>query len=337
MNLPITDEFGFYEVRFESIGGLGAHVAGQIIAEAIVFRMGFNAAHFSSYGSEKKGSPIKSFIRICSADQEIRRSSPVETPHIIVVFHDALLANAAVLAGLRQGGSLIINTVKSLAQLKPFLGGAMEIADIYTLDALSIAVEEKSRVNTALMGAVCKVSGFLDLKSATQVLAEKFEKKHPKAVEPNRRTIQRGFDEVKLLTRASATVKKGELGLDVARPGPLYGYKTAPIGGVIIDPGNTILNDMSASRVGFLPQYHRDKCIHCGLCDLACPDHCFVWETQRDEKGTEVVRLQGIDYLYCKGCMRCVDSCPSVALTKEREQEGWAQANRVEAFPEISK
>ena len=45
----------FFEIRFESIGGLGAHAAGQVIAAAAVLRMGLNGSHFSSYGSEKKG------------------------------------------------------------------------------------------------------------------------------------------------------------------------------------------------------------------------------------------------------------------------------------------
>jgi Pyruvate/2-oxoacid:ferredoxin oxidoreductase gamma subunit len=44
------------EIRFESIGGLGAHGASQILASAAVLRVGLNAARFSSYDSEKKGS-----------------------------------------------------------------------------------------------------------------------------------------------------------------------------------------------------------------------------------------------------------------------------------------
>ena len=58
--LPNTE--GFFEVRFESIGGLGAHAAGMVLATAAVVRMGLNGAHFSSYGSEKKGSLVRSFV-----------------------------------------------------------------------------------------------------------------------------------------------------------------------------------------------------------------------------------------------------------------------------------
>jgi len=57
-----------FELRLESIGGLGAHAAGQVLATAAVLRMGFNGAHFSSYGSEKKGSRVLSFVRLGPAD-----------------------------------------------------------------------------------------------------------------------------------------------------------------------------------------------------------------------------------------------------------------------------
>ena len=80
VSLPGADDDGFFGIRFESIGGLGAHLAGKILAGAGVLRQGLNGAHFSSYGSEKKGSPVKSFVRFCPADQELRTSSPIETP-----------------------------------------------------------------------------------------------------------------------------------------------------------------------------------------------------------------------------------------------------------------
>ena len=45
--LPGAGDDGFFGIRFESIGGLGAHLAGQILAEAGVLRQGLNGAHFS--------------------------------------------------------------------------------------------------------------------------------------------------------------------------------------------------------------------------------------------------------------------------------------------------
>ena len=86
VTLPYPERW--FELRFESIGGLGAHAAGQVLASAAVLRMGLNGAHFSSYGSEKKGSLIRSFVRIGDGGRPLRTSAPIETPDAVVVFHD---------------------------------------------------------------------------------------------------------------------------------------------------------------------------------------------------------------------------------------------------------
>ena len=87
----LPDPSGFFEIRFESIGGLGAHAAGQILARAAVLKMNLNGSHFSSYGSEKKGSVVRSYIRLTAADKPIRTSAPIDSPDVIVVFHGALM------------------------------------------------------------------------------------------------------------------------------------------------------------------------------------------------------------------------------------------------------
>jgi formate hydrogenlyase subunit 6/NADH:ubiquinone oxidoreductase subunit I len=46
-----------------------------------------------------------------------------------------------------------------------------------------------------------------------------------------------------------------------------------------------------------------------------------------------VVRLQGIDYRYCKGCLKCTDVCPTNSLNEQREEEGYAEAHRVPHYP----
>lgn len=334
--LPVVDEYGFYEIRFDSIGGLGAHLAGQIMGEAAAIKMDLNALHFSSYGSEKKGSPIKSFLRFAEGDREIRSCSPVERPQMVAVFHDALLRVPGSLAGLRDKGVLIINSRKSLDELRAF--GLPETCYIYLIDALTIAIEEKSRVNTAMMGAVTQASGFLDEKAMLAQLTETFAKKHPSAVKGNEKAFLRGCKELKLVAEPDPN-KNGQPDAKPKRVVARFGYKNAPIGGVITQASGTVMKDVSSSREGFLPVFDSEKCVHCGLCDLVCPDQCFVWKLE--ERGAEGkpprVKLQGIDYNYCKGCMRCVDSCPSGALIKEKEEEGYAKKHRTPLFPEVKK
>src|SRR3989338_11125726 len=129
----------FFEIRFESLGGLGGHAAGQVLATAAVVRMGLNGAHFSSYGSEKKGSLVRSFVRLGPAERPIRTSAPVETPDAIVVFHAALLHNPATLAGLRRDGIFIYNAPP--VSVPPELAALPRTARAVRVDALRIAVE----------------------------------------------------------------------------------------------------------------------------------------------------------------------------------------------------
>jgi len=116
------------------------------------------------------------------------------------------------------------------------------------------------------------------------------------------------------------------------RPSPVLGYETAPIGGVIPYPGNTVSNDLSASRTGWMPLFTEKECIHCGLCATVCPDFCLVWTHEMDAGEAPKIRLKGVDYQYCKGCMRCIETCPTEAMTRVTETPGLADQLRVPLF-----
>jgi pyruvate ferredoxin oxidoreductase gamma subunit len=112
-------------MRFESIGSLGANLAGQLLSQAAVLGQGLNGAHFSSYGSEKKGLPVKPYVRLCSPDREVRTSSPVEIPHLLAIFHYCLLKAERAVSGLfpdsiPQIAELDFNPVKVMPRGKGY-------------------------------------------------------------------------------------------------------------------------------------------------------------------------------------------------------------------------
>ena len=321
--IPGAGADGFFGVRFESIGGLGAHLAGQILAEAAVLGCGLNGSHFSSYGSEKKGSPVRSFVRLCPAGRAIRRSDPIERPQVVVCFHEALAVSGT--AGLEPGGTVVVNTPAEADAMRARLG--LRAATVGVVDGLRIAVEESTRVNSAMLGAAARVCAFVDRDTIRRTLADRLGRRYPQLVEANLRTFDRGFEE--LVLQPGEDVDEEARPPD--RPTPAFGYLEAPLGGTIDEPGNSAVRDLSISREGFVPSLDLAKCVHCGLCDVVCPDLCFVWETEDD-----AVRLRGIDYRYCKGCRKCVDTCPTGALTEIREEPGWAEEHRVALFPELT-
>ncbi|MBI4198552.1 MAG: 2-oxoacid:acceptor oxidoreductase family protein [Chloroflexi bacterium] len=328
--LPQTDNQGFFGIRLESIGGLGAHVAGQILAEAGVLRMGLNGANFSSYGSEKKGSPVKAYVRFCAAEQEVRTSSPVDRPHLVAVFHEGLVRTEPVLWGLLPEGAIIVNSLRSPSQVWDGLG--RPAAKVGAVNALAIAVEESSRVNTVMLGAVARASGFIKPEAVKEVIQATLGERYPQLLASNLRAFDRGFAELALedFSHAAAAVPQ-----NYARHAPPFGYLDAPLGGAVMNPGNTALKDLSVSRNGFLPAFHRERCVDCALCDLVCPDFCFVWAVERKADGLEAIRLKGIDYQFCKGCLKCIDACPTLALSTEREEEGYAERHSVPLFPHL--
>ena len=246
--VPGAGADGFFSIRFESIGGLGAHLAGQILAEAVVLRQGLNGSQFSSYGSEKKGTPVKSFLRFCATDREIRTSSPVESPQVVAVFHEALAHSGIVAAGLGPTGTIVVNTVSTPDAVRELLG--LRAGTVTVVDALGIAVEEGTRPNMAMLGAVVRTCPFVDPDAVRETMRATFARRYAHLVDANIATFDRGYKELKRATyRAAAGEEPGA----PTRAAPSFGYLEAPIGGTILDPGNSIVKNMTTSRTGFLP------------------------------------------------------------------------------------
>lgn len=317
---PKTNELGFYEMRFESVGGLGANLAGQLLAQSLVLKQGFNGAHFSSYGSEKKGSPVKSYVRVCSPDREVRTSSPVEKPHLLAIFHDCLLKVEGITSGLYPDSTVVINSSDPIDEVRLREQAGLTSGTLGVVNALDIAVQENTRINTAILGAIVRLTGFIDPQAVKDVIADSFSTRYPHLVKPNLRTFERGYEEVIVKTFSYDSRFEAKPLEPHKRYVHALGYANAPIGGVIINPGNTVNKDLSASRQGIFPLYHRDLCIDCGLCTQTCPDYVFVWERGVDKKGQPAMVLKGPNLQYCKGCLKCVEICPVAALTEECER-----------------
>ncbi len=313
--LPTVHDNGCFEIRLESIGGLGANVCGKLLGELGADKLGFNAASFSSYGSEKRGSPVKAFVRWAAPGREIRVSSPILHPHVLGLFHEAMAGKLPVTAGVTEKTRIVLNTAASPQDARDHL--RLPAGILLCVDAQRIAMEQKTRVNMVMLGAVAKATGFVELEPVLSIVKETLGKKYPEQLERNLSGVRAGYE----AAEETAFPLDGKYPLeDRMEEEARWGYENAPLGGVNPLIGSLVSNDVSASRQGYLPLFLPEKCIHCGQCDSTCPDMVFQF-APGEYRGKPAYVNTGLDYHHCKGCLRCVEICPTAALVRGLEAE----------------
>lgn len=142
------------EVRLHGRGGQGTVVGIKILADAVILGGGWVQA-FPDFGVERRGSPVTAFIRI--DDQEIFLRSKIYNPDHLVILDSTLINVVKVTEGLKEGGTILINSPKPPGAFS-FDGNFK----VMTTDATRIAINYKLGsaaspiVNTAILGAVIK-------------------------------------------------------------------------------------------------------------------------------------------------------------------------------------
>ena len=145
------------EIRLHGRGGQGVVKASQLVVKAAVAD-GIHGQFIPFFGVERKGSPVFGYLRL--SDRVIRRKMQVYTPDILVIMDDTLIGMPETYAGLKPGGTVIINTTKSMEEL----GLPEETGIIARVDATGISekIIGKNVPNTPVLGAFVKVTGLVD-------------------------------------------------------------------------------------------------------------------------------------------------------------------------------
>ncbi|MBI0583691.1 MAG: 2-oxoacid:acceptor oxidoreductase family protein [Methanomassiliicoccus sp.] len=181
------------EIRWHGRGGQGVVTANEILAGAALEEGKYMKA-FPEFGPERMGAPIRAFARI--SEEPIKVHSQVYFPDYVIVLDPTLIGNVNVLEGLRKEGSLVANYPDGKESLRRALGTDL---DVHAVNATKIALETvgKPLANTAMLGALVKVSGMLELDSVMKELRSKLGGKLPeKVVEKNVLSVQRAYEEV---------------------------------------------------------------------------------------------------------------------------------------------
>ncbi len=90
------------------------------------------------------------------------------------------------------------------------------------------------------------------------------------------------------------------------------GWRELPIGGMILDAGNSVEYDTGAWRT-YCPVLDTEKCNRvCLQCWICCPDSSII---VKDGK------FEGFDLMHCKGCGICAHECPAKAINMVEEKK----------------
>lgn len=159
------------EVRFHGRGGQGAVVASEILATAL-FKEGKFVQAFPAFGVERRGAPVMAFLRFDSVP--IRRRCQIYEPDHVVVLDPTLLSAVDVTAGLKPDGSILINSEappESFSALQKFLVATVPAGEIAV--AHKLGTRTNPIVNTAILGAFARLTGFVSLETLLEAIAEK--------------------------------------------------------------------------------------------------------------------------------------------------------------------
>jgi len=183
------------EIRWHARAGQGAVTASKLVAETALLQGRYMQA-MPEYGPERTGAPLKAFTRVC--DEPIEVHNNINNPDIIVVLDDTLLDVIDVTEGIKDDGTIIINTILSLEDARKALGVPASVK-IAVIDATGIALDTIKRdiPNTPVVGALSKVTGIISVDAVRDRLIEMFGKKFSKEmIDANLTSLQRAYEEV---------------------------------------------------------------------------------------------------------------------------------------------
>ena len=273
------------EVRFHGRGGQGAVLASELLAYA-AFEDGKIPQSFPFFGVERRGAPVTAYTRV--DDRPIGLRTSITEPDVVVVLDPGLLRAVPVADGLKPGGLLLANS-----RLPPEALHVPVSVRTATVDAATIARAHHLGsptmpiVNTAVLGAVARVTGIVSL----EALGRAIDAMVPAQPAENRAATANGFQMVpsgKMTVRISRSVPPPVI--DPAVP--------LPEGPEAAVPSRTI---HTATWRTLTPQIHLDRCTKCNFCWKFCPDNAIGF----DSVGYPVIHLE-----FCKGCGICAEECP---------------------------
>jgi 2-oxoacid:acceptor oxidoreductase gamma subunit (pyruvate/2-ketoisovalerate family) len=139
------------------------------------------------------GAPVTAFTRISS--EPIRLHCAVYSPNVVAVLDPTLLKSVNVVDGLSDsGGDIVVNTKADHAEIRTQLGSHK--GKLWTVPATEISIKILGMpiTNTAMLGAVARVTGIVSMGTVENMVKGRF---RPDVAEKNYAVVKEAYEEVK--------------------------------------------------------------------------------------------------------------------------------------------
>lgn len=181
------------EIRIHGRGGQGVVLASEMFVDALI-REGRYAASFPFFGFERRGAPVVGFVRF--HDSPIRQKDQIYHPDAVVVMDSTLFKAVDVYQGLKPGGILVLNENKDPEELSIHPG----VQKAGFVDATRISMETIRTFipNTAMLGALCKTTGWVELSSLVKAVSDGMDRR---ILKKNLQIMERAYEETRVYER----------------------------------------------------------------------------------------------------------------------------------------
>ncbi len=199
MSQRIGGIFILLEIRFHGRGGQGVVTSADVLAVA-AFKEGFYTLSFPTFGAEKRGTPVASFLRV--SDRPVVLRDEIYEPDYVVVLDPTVMESVNVVSGLKEGGFVVANYPRE-KELEEKLG-----VKVFAINATKLAMEYLGRpiTNTVMVGAFAGLTGLVRLETLRETILEWFSKKGEEIANKNADLVEKAYrmleerrDEVKEL------------------------------------------------------------------------------------------------------------------------------------------
>jgi len=181
---------GITEFRWHGRGGQGVVTSNQMLGKAALAE-GFYIQAFPEFGPERTGAPVRAFLRI--SDKPIQIYAQVYKPDVVVCIDPTLLDVVNPAEGLKEEGTLVLNTDKKPEDIRKKFG--FESGEVVTVNATSIALEVLGRpfYNMPTLAAAVKATKVVKVET---VINEVLERYPGKVGDLNKVAMERAVKEV---------------------------------------------------------------------------------------------------------------------------------------------